>query len=55
MPRTHIEDVEGDPVKPGAFISNVRRRATRLSAQRRAHLDELGMKWWPDSASRGDP
>ncbi|MET9081818.1 Helicase associated domain protein [Streptomyces sp. NPDC004237] len=45
VPRKHIEDVEGDPVKLGAFISNIRRRATTLSTQRRADLDELGMKW----------
>ncbi|MGY5060025.1 helicase associated domain-containing protein [Streptomyces sp. 900105755] len=45
VPRKHVEDVNGEPVKLGAFLDNTRRRATKLSPQRRAHLDQLGMRW----------
>jgi hypothetical protein len=45
VPRKHVEDIEGEPVGPGPFISNARRRAATLSARRHADLDELGMKW----------
>ncbi|MFE9812526.1 helicase associated domain-containing protein [Streptomyces sp. NPDC005548] len=45
MPRKHVEDVDGEPVKLGAFLDNARRRAGKLSEQRRAELDELGMRW----------
>lgn len=45
VPRKAVEDVDGEPVKVGAFLDNTRRRAGRLSEQRRAELDELGMRW----------
>ncbi|MGW2964402.1 helicase associated domain-containing protein [Streptomyces sp. NPDC001220] len=45
VPRQHVEDVDGEPVKLGAFLDNTRRRATKLSPQRRADLDQLGMRW----------
>jgi hypothetical protein len=32
-------------VKLGLFVDNCRRRADRLSAERRAELDALGMRW----------
>ncbi|WP_247707058.1 DEAD/DEAH box helicase [Streptomyces liliiviolaceus] len=43
--RKHIEDVDGEPVKLGAFVDNTRRRVGKLSAERRAALDALGMRW----------
>jgi superfamily II DNA or RNA helicase len=52
--RAHIETitVETDAsggqevaVKLGAFLDNARRRASRLSPERRADLDALGMRW----------
>ncbi|KOV70063.1 helicase, partial [Streptomyces sp. AS58] len=45
VPRQHVETVEGTPVRLGSFLDNTRRRATKLSAQRRNDLDELGMRW----------
>ncbi|MEU3342791.1 helicase associated domain-containing protein [Streptomyces sp. NPDC006668] len=56
VPRKHVETIRqgggdngGDGqetvVKLGAWIDNTRRRADRLSPQRRADLDELGMRW----------
>ncbi|MDV9195883.1 helicase associated domain-containing protein [Streptomyces sp. Wh19] len=37
----------GEPVgvKLGAWLDNVRKRAAKLSAERRAELDHLGMRW----------
>ncbi|MFD0622387.1 helicase associated domain-containing protein [Streptomyces sanglieri] len=37
----------GEPVgvKLGAWLDNVRKRAAKLSAERRADLDHLGMRW----------
>ncbi|MFF4354959.1 helicase associated domain-containing protein [Streptomyces sp. NPDC001530] len=53
VPRKHVETItvgEGDggqevAVKLGAWVDNTRRRAARLTAQRRADLDQLGMRW----------
>ncbi|MFD9403470.1 helicase associated domain-containing protein [Streptomyces sp. NPDC060011] len=45
VPRKTVEDVAGEQIKLGAFIDNTRRRAGKLSEQRRAELDELGMRW----------
>ncbi|WP_413755180.1 helicase associated domain-containing protein [Streptomyces sp. MMBL 11-3] len=42
--RKHIEDVDGEPIKLGAFVDNSRDRATTLSPERRAALDGLGMR-----------
>ncbi|MFJ6509686.1 Helicase associated domain protein [Streptomyces sp. NPDC091879] len=44
-PRKHVELVEGEETKLGAFLDNTRRRAGKLSEHRRAELDELGMRW----------
>ncbi|GAA5032719.1 hypothetical protein GCM10023335_75510 [Streptomyces siamensis] len=47
VPRKHVEtitvDADGgqEAVKLGAFVDNSRRRASKLSNQRRAALDEL--------------
>ncbi|MDQ1041569.1 superfamily II DNA or RNA helicase [Streptomyces sp. V3I8] len=43
--RKHVEVVDGEPIKLGAFLDNSRRRAAKLSPGRRAALDELGMRW----------
>ncbi|MFF1520439.1 hypothetical protein [Streptomyces sp. NPDC058305] len=45
VPRKAVEVVAGEQIKLGAFLDNARRRATELSEQRRAELDELGMRW----------
>ncbi|MFF4911315.1 helicase associated domain-containing protein, partial [Streptomyces sp. NPDC001260] len=54
VPRKHVETIRpgGDGedgqervVKLGAWIDNTRRRATKLNPERRAALDELGMRW----------
>nr|WP_079083522.1 DEAD/DEAH box helicase [Streptomyces antibioticus] len=43
--RHHREDVAGEPVGLGSFISNARRRADKLSTERREALTALGMRW----------
>jgi hypothetical protein len=45
VPRQHREDVDGELVGLGSFISNARRRAAKLSVERRAELAALGMRW----------
>ncbi|MEU2879782.1 helicase associated domain-containing protein [Streptomyces sp. NPDC007070] len=45
VPRTHVETVDGEAVGLGRFVNNARRRAATLSPQRRADLDQLGMRW----------
>ncbi|MET9914312.1 Helicase associated domain protein [Streptomyces sp. NPDC006476] len=57
VPRKHVEtlsDGDGDgeggedgqtAVKLGAWLDNTRRRAAKLSSERRTALDELGMRW----------
>jgi hypothetical protein len=45
VPRKHVEEVDGVPHKLGMFADNARRRADKLSAERRAELDALGMRW----------
>ncbi|WP_328982807.1 helicase associated domain-containing protein [Streptomyces mirabilis] len=44
MPCKHVEDVGGLLVKLGGFLDNTRRRATKLTLERRAELDALGMR-----------
>ncbi|MEV7888999.1 Helicase associated domain protein [Streptomyces sp. NPDC002817] len=44
-PRKHVEIVDGEEIKLGSFLDNTRRRAAKLSAERRADLDALGMRW----------
>ncbi|MFJ9901006.1 Helicase associated domain protein [Streptomyces sp. NPDC091280] len=43
--RKHIEVVDGEPYRLGAFLDNTRRRAAKLSTERRAQLTALGLKW----------
>ncbi len=47
--RKHIErlDIDGQPVdiKLGTFLGNTRRRVDKLTPERRAELDQLGMRW----------
>ncbi|MGW2612303.1 Helicase associated domain protein [Streptomyces mirabilis] len=45
VPRKHVEDVSGVPVKLGGFLDNTRRRASKLAPERHAELDALGMRW----------
>ncbi|MFE5038655.1 helicase associated domain-containing protein [Streptomyces sp. NPDC056683] len=45
VPRKAVEIVNGEEHKLGAFLDNARRRAAKLSPQRRADLDQLGMRW----------
>ncbi|MGW1973837.1 helicase associated domain-containing protein, partial [Streptomyces tubercidicus] len=50
VPRKYVEPV-AEPhgtvveVRLGQFIDNARRRADRLTEERRAELDALGMRW----------
>ncbi|MEU1535930.1 helicase associated domain-containing protein [Streptomyces fagopyri] len=43
--RKHVEVGDGEETKLGAFLNNTRRRAAKLSEQRRAELDALDMRW----------
>lgn len=43
--RKHVEVVDGESFKLGAFLDNTRRRAGKLSPERRAQLAALGLEW----------
>ncbi|MER6375717.1 helicase associated domain-containing protein [Streptomyces mirabilis] len=48
--RNHVEDTAGDggesvSVRLGGWLDNTRRRSDRLTPERRAALDALGMRW----------
>ncbi|MFB6878214.1 hypothetical protein [Streptomyces sp. NPDC056323] len=58
VPRKHIEQLKAGAlsgrqdgadgpavVKLGTWLGNARNRAAKLPEQRRADLDELGMRW----------
>jgi len=45
VPRKHIETVDDVEHKLGMFVDNARRRANKLTPERRAELDALGMRW----------
>ncbi|MFF5144735.1 helicase associated domain-containing protein [Streptomyces sp. NPDC013157] len=54
VPRKHLETIivgeeagsgREEVVKLGAWLDNTRRRAGKLSPQRRADLDQFGMRW----------
>ncbi|MEU0414771.1 helicase associated domain-containing protein [Streptomyces griseorubiginosus] len=45
VPRKHREEVDGELLGLGSFISNARRRVAKLSPQRRAQLADLGLEW----------
>ncbi|WP_331754228.1 helicase associated domain-containing protein (plasmid) [Streptomyces sp. NBC_00012] len=59
VPRKHIEQLDAEAVptgrqdgadggvvvKLGTWLDNVRKRAVKLAEQRRADLDQLGMRW----------
>ncbi|MEU2427750.1 Helicase associated domain protein [Streptomyces sp. NPDC007851] len=45
VPRKAVEVVDGVEHKLGAWLDNVRRRAAKMSPQRRAELDAIGMRW----------
>ncbi|WP_189845810.1 Helicase associated domain protein [Streptomyces phaeochromogenes] len=43
--RKHLELLDDEEVKLGAFLDNTRKRIGKLSPERRADLDALGMCW----------
>ncbi|QTD95712.1 DEAD/DEAH box helicase [Streptomyces cyanogenus] len=43
VPQRHIEQIDGEQVRLGQWLSNLRRRRSGLSPQRRAALHELGL------------
>jgi hypothetical protein len=43
VPQRHIENIDGDPVRLGQWLSNLRRRRSTLSPHRQAALAELGL------------
>lgn len=43
IPQRHIEEIDGEPVRLGQWLSNLRRRRSGLSPQRQAALAELGL------------
>ncbi|MFD7878208.1 helicase associated domain-containing protein [Streptomyces sp. NPDC059766] len=45
VPRKAVEVVDGVEHKLGAWLDNTRRRTDKLSTERRAELDQLGMRW----------
>ncbi|MFJ6939610.1 Helicase associated domain protein [Streptomyces sp. NPDC101132] len=45
VPRGHVETVAGVPYRLGAWVANARSRAARLSPERVAQLESLGMRW----------
>ncbi|MFE7113620.1 helicase associated domain-containing protein [Streptomyces sp. NPDC057575] len=59
VPRKHVEQLEAEDmlsgrqggsdggvvVRLGTWLDNVRKRAAKLPEQRRADLDQLGMRW----------
>ncbi|MFE2823466.1 Helicase associated domain protein [Streptomyces sp. NPDC059271] len=50
VPRKHVEEValggeERVELRLGGWLDNTRRRAGKLAAERRAELNELGMRW----------
>lgn len=53
VPRTHVETVDGVAYGLGAWIANARSRADRLTPERVAELDALGMRWAEPVPARG--
>jgi hypothetical protein len=45
VPRRHVEEVDRVPYRLGMFLGNSRRRADKLMPERRAELDQFGMRW----------
>lgn len=45
VPQRHVEEVEGESVRLGQWISNLRRRRHRLPPRHITALEELGMEW----------
>ncbi|MGX1887351.1 Helicase associated domain protein [Streptomyces sp. NPDC055287] len=43
VPQRHIEKIEGDPVRLGQWLSNLRRRRSGLSQHKQTALAELGL------------
>ncbi|MFI0743447.1 Helicase associated domain protein [Streptomyces sp. NPDC021100] len=53
VPRKHVETVGDQLVKLGTFIDNTRRRADKLTPQRRTDLNTLGIRWISGAAGKG--
>ncbi|MCZ4120199.1 DEAD/DEAH box helicase [Streptomyces sp. H39-S7] len=47
VPQRHIEDLNGDSVRLGQWLNNIRRRRERLTAERIAALEAVDMRWTP--------
>ncbi|MEY2233530.1 helicase associated domain-containing protein [Streptomyces sp. BF23-19] len=45
VPRSHTEDVDGEPVRLGAWISQQRTKAPKLTPDRVEQLSALDMRW----------
>ncbi|KPI30558.1 helicase-associated protein [Actinobacteria bacterium OV450] len=45
VPRSHVEQVDGEAVRLGAWISQQRVKAGKLSVQRVEELSALDMRW----------
>ncbi|MEU9663543.1 DEAD/DEAH box helicase [Streptomyces chartreusis] len=45
VPRQHREEVGGEAYGLGSFVANARRRAAKLTPERKAALEALGMRW----------
>ncbi|WP_254644620.1 helicase associated domain-containing protein [Streptomyces sp. BV286] len=43
--RKHVENVNGELIKLGAFLDNTRKRVGRLSPERRGQLAGFGLQW----------
>lgn len=44
IPQRHIKEIEGEEVRLGQWMSNLRRRHSRISSHRQAALAELGLQ-----------
>lgn len=66
VPRKHEEQLAGEEaggaqetaegfgsIKLGMWVANVRKRAGKLTPERRAALDAIGMEWTAGTARRG--
>ncbi|MEV5795732.1 helicase associated domain-containing protein [Streptomyces sp. NPDC052192] len=50
VPRRHVEEIAGEGgevvcLSLGGWLDNTRRRVGKVAPERRAELDELGMRW----------
>ncbi|WP_257153889.1 helicase associated domain-containing protein [Streptomyces lunaelactis] len=45
VPRSHTENIDGETVRLGAWVSQQRVKAAKLSPERVEELSALGMRW----------